>query len=169
VTTLPSRTDPDGHTVVGVTLGHPDTRAADHWLSTLDPRPLAASTHMVRTPRPHVALTLTYEGDVPDLGPEAAACEEALTDPSGRATIFEGSETLTGDLPIATVLSSTAIDRLAILGGGSISPDATLRTGDFVRPQWQNNDLVLTVMPGPAGTLVPFETRNPTPCCSNHP
>jgi hypothetical protein len=122
---------------------------ADHWIHALDPRPAIAGTMLVRSPRPHVAVVL-----------------EAV--PHGRAVIFPGVDKLTGVLPVASVPALSAIDRVEVLGGGPVDPATLLDTGDFVRPQWRDDELVLTVMPAAGGRLVPFETRNPTPCCAAH-
>jgi hypothetical protein len=122
---------------------------ADHWIHSLRPRPAFAGTRLVRSPRPHVVVTL-----------------EAV--PDGRAVIFPGADELTGVLPVASVLALSAIDRIEILGGGPADPETLLDTNDFVRPQWRDGELVLTVMPAAGGRLVPFETRNPTPCCAAH-
>jgi hypothetical protein len=122
---------------------------ADHWIQSVEPRPAVAGTRLVRSPRPHVAVTL-----------------EAV--PDGRAVIFPGVDELTGVLPVAVVLARSAIDRVEILGGGPVDPETPLDTTDFVRPQWQDGELVLTVMPAAGGRLVPFETRDPTPCCATH-
>lgn len=158
--------------VLGVGLPHPDTASAEHWLATLDPAPLLAATHLRRTPAPHVAVTLVFPagtafdpGDLPP-APTAVADHEARR--SGRLVVFPGSTTLTGDLTVATILATTPIDRVVVLGGTEAPTDAILRTGDFVRPQWNNGTLVLTAMPAAGGVLIPFETRNPTPCCAEH-
>ena len=159
--------DLDGLPVAGVTLGHPDTATAEHWLASLDPPPLFAATHLVRDPRPHVAWTLVFAGSVPPVGdpcPAAAAAHGS----SGRAVVYPGSARLVGDLTVAQILAASAIDRITILGGGTPAPSAVVRTGDYVRPQFHAGELVLTVMPAAGGTLVPFETRNPTPCCADH-
>jgi hypothetical protein len=123
---------------------------ADHWLQALEPAPETACTQLVRSPRPHVAVAL-----------------EAV--PDGRAVLFPGADRLTGVLPVASVLAWSAIDRVEILGGGPADPETLLDTGDFVRPQWRDGELVLIVMPAAGGRLIPFETRDPTPCCAIHP
>ncbi|GAA2560510.1 hypothetical protein GCM10010435_34860 [Winogradskya consettensis] len=140
---------PGGFPAAGATPVFNNTAEADHWLTTLQPLPLQAFTTLVRTPRPHVAVTET---------PSEGA----------RAVIFPGSSTLTGDLSAADILSLSAINAIEILGGAAIIGDQLIRTGDFIRPQWQNGGLILTVMPAVGGLLVPFETRNPTPCCADH-
>jgi hypothetical protein len=124
----------------------PDVAAADHWILTRDPVPAVAGTVF---DRPHVAVVLS------------------ATD-GARAVVFPGSASLTGSLTVAEVLSATAIDRVEVLGGTPADPDARLDTGDYVRPIWRDGELVLPVMPAAGGRLVPFETRNPTPCCADH-
>lgn len=61
-----SLADLDGLPVVGVSLGHPDTAAAEHWLASLPSPPLLACTHLMRSPRPHVALSLVFADPVSD-------------------------------------------------------------------------------------------------------
>jgi len=127
----------------------PDVAAAEHWIATGDPVPAAAYTLLARSPSPHVAV---------------------VTEPSegARAVRYPGVDALTGSLPVSEVLSVSAIGRVEILGGGEADPSLILDTGDFVRPLWRAGTLVLTVMPAAVGHLVPFETRNPTPCCAAH-
>ena len=86
----------------------------------------------------------------------------------GRAVRFDGVDALVGTLTVAEVLAVSAIDRVEILGGTPAGPSDVLDTQDFVRPQWRDGELVLTVMPAAGGRLVPFETRHPTPCCAAH-
>jgi hypothetical protein len=207
-----------GGPVLGVSLGHPDTVTAEHWLATLSPAPVLACTHLVRTPRPHVALSLVFAGDPPDaLGlvsagdspdapdpvsaanspdvpglvsagdppgapgarsPEAVAAspEPVAASPeavaahgvTGRAVLYPGVELLVGTLSVGEVLELSAIDRVEVLGGGDADPATLIDTGDFVRPQWRAGVLILTTTPAAGGRLVPFESRNPTPCCAAH-
>ena len=156
--------DLDGLPVAGVGLGHPDTAAAEHWLASLRPAPLLACTHLVREPRPQVAWTLVFAaGEEPPGLPPLEVDREG-----GRAVIFPGSESLTGDLTVAEIRSRSAIGRVEVLGGGEADDAAIVRTGDFVRPLWRDGTLVLVTTPAVGGLLVPFETRNPTPCCAAH-
>ena len=108
-----------------------------------------ACTYLVRSPSPHVAVAL---GAVP----------------GGRAVVFPGAHRLTGVLPVAEVLALSAIDRVEVLGSGPADPATLLDTTDFVRPLWREGELVLVVTPAAGGRLVPFESRNPTPCCAAH-
>ena len=154
--------------VVGVTREHPDTVAAEHWLASLSPAPVLACTHLVRSPRPHVALSLVFAGEPPaGLGDDspAARAEHGI---SGRAVRFPGVEDLVGTVSVADVLELSAIDRVEVLGGGEADPATLIDTDDFVRPQWRAGVLVLTTTPSVGGRLVPFETRYPTPCCAGH-
>ena len=127
----------------------PDVAAAEHWVRTQDPVPAVACTVLRQDPHPHVAVLLDRT-------------------PGGRAVRFPGVDTLVGTLPVAEVLARSAIDRVEVLGSGPADPAALLDTLGFVRPVWRGAELVLTVMPGAGGRLVPFETRNPTPCCAAH-
>jgi hypothetical protein len=153
----------------GFSLGHPDLAAADHWIHSLDPAPELARTHLVREPYPHVAISLETTAPVPEPAPEfAAAARAAELDGAGRAVLFPGAASLVGTLTVAEVLAGSAIDRVEILGSGAAAAEARLDTRDFVRPQYRDGELVLTVMPAADGVLVPFETRDPTPCCPDH-
>jgi hypothetical protein len=165
VTSVPATlADLDGLPVVGVGPGHPDTAAAEHWLASLSPAPLLACTHLVRDPRPQVVCTLVFPaGEVPpDLPPVDVDRE------GGRAVVFPGVEALTGELSVAEIRLRSAIGRVEVLGGGEAADTAVVRTGDFVRPLWRDGTLVLVATPAAGGVLVPFETRNPTPCCAAH-
>jgi hypothetical protein len=108
--------------------------------------------------------TSAYETE-PALAPAAAAAAEGRT---GRAVLFDGSAGLVGTMAVGDVLAGSAIDRVEVLGGGVATPDALLDTRDFVRPQFRDGELVLTTTPAAGGLLIPFEVRNPTPCCAGH-
>jgi hypothetical protein len=97
-----------------------------------------------------------------------AAVDAQLTRSSGRAVVFPGSAELPGTVSVAQVLATTAIDRLRVLAADDADPDAVLVTRGHVRPRWVNGELLLDVQPAVGGTLVPFETPNPTPCCADH-
>jgi hypothetical protein len=158
-----------GLPVHGVSLEHPDTVAAEHWLASLSPAPVLACTHLVRSPRPHVALSLVFADAAPELGAESPdAVAEHVARRSGRAVLYPGVELLVGTLRIAEVLALSAIEQVEVLGGGEADPAALIDTGDFVRPQWRAGVLTLTTTPAAGGRLVPFETRHPTPCCAAH-
>jgi hypothetical protein len=122
----------------------PDLAAADHWILALDPAPALACTRLVR---PHVTVSFSAVG---------------------RAVVFDGSQHLVGTLTVAEVIELSAIDRVDVLGGGPASPSARVQTGDFVRPQFVGDELVLVTTPAAGGVLVPFERRDPTPCCAGH-
>jgi hypothetical protein len=155
-------------TTSGVSLGHPDLASADHWILSLDPRPRLACTHLVTTPHRHVAISLTTTG-THETAPELrAAADAAAGGRFGRAVVFPGVENLTGTLTVATILEVSAIDRVEVLGSGAADGDTLVDTRDFVRPQFRDGELVLTTTPAAGGLLVPFETRDPTPCCANH-
>ncbi|GHG88962.1 hypothetical protein [Streptomyces lanatus] len=166
--------------VLTVDAGVRDLRAADHLLHTLAaelalPEGVFGCTHLVRGERPRVALSLalptesllrTAQERLVAGGHEVAP---GVPDAMGRAVLYPGVASLTGTLTIADVLSHSAIDRVAVLGtSDQPPPDTRLLTGDHVRPQWQDGELVLTAMPAVGGTLVPFEVADPTPCCADH-
>ena len=115
-----------------------------------------------------IALGARYLGP-PQLRDVADAAVVAhLTRGSGRVAVFPGSAELTGTVTVAQVLASSAIDRLHVLAAADADPEALLVTRDHLRPRWVNGELVLDVQPAAGGTLVPFETPNPTPCCAEH-
>ena len=122
----------------------PDLAAADHWILSRDPAPALACTSF---DRPHVVVGF------------AAA---------GRAVVFPGSELLVGTLSVASVIALSAIDRVEVLGSGPAAADTLIETDDFVRPQFIGDELVLVTTPAVGGVLVPFECRDPTPCCAGH-
>lgn len=168
---------PDGVPVVGVSLGHRELSEADHWILSLNPAPVLACTHLVREPFPHVAVSLVDASSslsgVVETQPALQAAADLAADlaavrGSGRAVIFPGAENLVGTLRVADVLALSAIERIEVLGGEVAVPEVVLETYDFVRPQYRAGQLVLTAMPSAGGRLVPFERRNPTPCCAAH-
>jgi hypothetical protein len=154
--------------IVGVSLGHATLAEADHWIGSLRPVPVLACTHLVTDPYPHVAISL-LTGLPFETAPElAGAAAAAAAGSSGRAVRFPGVERLTGPLTVSEILQRSSIARVEILGGGVADPATVVETGDFVRPQFRGGELVLVTTPAVGGTLVPFESRNPTPCCASH-
>ncbi len=160
--------------VLTVDAGVRDLRAADRLLYTLAaelalPEGAFGCTHLVRGDRPRVSLSLTLCTVQERLATGGHEVAPGVPDAVGRAVIYPGVGSLTGTLTIAEVLSRSAIDRVTVLGSpGQPAPDTRLVTGDHVRPQWQNGELVLAAMPAVGGTLVPFEVADPTPCCADH-
>lgn len=126
-----------------------DLAEADHWIRSLDPAPALACTVFVREPQPHVTVSLTAVD-------------------GGRAVLFDGVDALVGRLTAGEIRAISAIDRVEVLGSGVAADDATVDTGGFVRPRFRGGELVLVTMPAAGGVLVPFETRDPTPCCADH-
>ncbi|BCY06253.1 hypothetical protein [Actinoplanes sp. L3-i22] len=154
--------------IVGVSLGHATLAEADHWIHELNPAPVLACTHLVQNPYPHVAISLlTSESFDTDPSLRAAA-DSAANGPAGRAVIFPGSTRLTGSLTVSEILQRSSIARVEILGSGPAAPTAIVATGDFVRPQFRSGELILVTTPAAGDLLVPFEHRDPTPCCAGH-
>jgi len=87
---------------------------------------------------------------------------------SGRVVHFPGVAELVGTLPVREVLERSAIDRVRVLAAGDADPAVLLTTREHVRPGWSAGELVLLAQPAVGGTLVPFESPNPTPCCADH-
>ncbi|GAA2640465.1 hypothetical protein Adu01nite_74760 [Paractinoplanes durhamensis] len=153
---------------VGVSLGHRDLASADHWILDLDVRPVLACTHLVAEPHRHVAISLTTAAAYESAPGLEQAAESAAAGKFGRAVIFPGVEDLVGMLTAGEIRERSAIDRVEVLGSGVADDDARVDTRDFVRPQYRDGELILTTTPAAGGVLVPFESREPTPCCANH-
>jgi hypothetical protein len=168
-------------TIIGVCLGHRTTREAEHWLATVPPVPgLVACTHFVSG-----EVVITLDGvdpatvplpaamRTPDTSSNAARVAEAehRSRQSGRVVVYPGVEKLAGVMPVAEVLSASAIEKVVIMGRPG-RPDADpaqlVDTRDFVRPQWIDGALTLVTTPAAGGRLAPFEVPNPTPCCGDH-
>ncbi|GID60694.1 hypothetical protein Aco03nite_090980 [Actinoplanes couchii] len=154
--------------IVGLSLGHTTLAEADHWIRALKPAPVLACTHLVTVPFPHVAISLLTAQPVETAPELAQAATEAAGGRFGRAVRFPGSERLTGSLTVSEILQRSSIGRVEVLGSGTADPALVVDTGDFVRPQFRNGELVLVTTPAAGGRLVPFETRHPTPCCADH-
>jgi hypothetical protein len=160
-------------TVAGYDLGHRGTVEAEHWLTSLLPAaegsPVAC-THLVHGPDPRVVVTVS--GGLPLAPSTTAAAVAAVADHAagraGRAVLFPGVRSLTGVMPVATMLAESAIDEVVVLGGPPGEPDTLIDTRDFVRPQFRAGRLVLIATPAPGGLIAPFEIPDPTPCCANH-
>jgi len=165
--------------ITGVSLGHADDAAAEHWLHDVvgvaDLPDLVACTHLVRTPRPHVAISLAAPDGLPDLPATPAdlvpaaelAAAEHRAGRSGRAVRYPGVDRLIGTLSVAELLESSAIEQVIMLGGAQPDEDTPLVTRDFVRPQWINGVLTLITTPVGPGRIGPFELPDPTPCCAD--
>ncbi|MEU5346414.1 hypothetical protein AB0H18_37290 [Streptomyces sp. NPDC020766] len=162
--------------VIAVDTDVRDLRAADHLLLALAaelalPEGAFGCTHLVRGERPRVVLSFTTaSGEAARL--LTAKGYEVTTgapDTVGRAVVYPGAAALTGTVTVAELLSNSAIDRVTVLGSAAEPPsDQRVVTRDHVRPQWQDGELVLTLMPAVGGVLVPFEVPDPTPCCADH-
>ena len=114
-------------------------------------------------------LVAGHYAGVPELcGPLIAAVAAHTGRRSGRVVTFPGSDLLTGTMTVQAVQDSSAIDRVRVLASGDADPTAELLTRDFVRPRWSDRELVLDTQPARGGTLVLFETPDPTPCCLAH-
>jgi hypothetical protein len=164
--------------IVGVSLGHRTLADADRWIAGLVPGPVLACTHLVTVPFRHVAISLltpvapVFETPTDPSGAAqadlAGAAQAAAADPVGRAVRFPGWERLTGVLTVSEILQRSAISRVEVLGSGPAEPGVLVETGDFVRPQFRGGELILVTTPAAGGRLIPFERRDPTPCCAGH-
>jgi hypothetical protein len=165
--------------ILGISLGHGTDREAEHWLrenvQPLGLPGLVACTHLVRSPRPHVAISLSVSSPAP-LPPglpamregAALAVDEHRARRSGRAVLYPGVEHLVGAVRVDELLELSAIDQVILLGGAHPAPESLIETRDFVRPQWRNGELTLIATPLGPGRIAPFELPNPTPCCAGH-
>ncbi|GIF37403.1 hypothetical protein [Actinoplanes xinjiangensis] len=154
--------------IVGVSLGHATLAEADHWIQALVPAPVLACTHLVSEPFPHVAISLLTAHSFSTVPELTVAAATAAAGRFGRAVRFPGVERLIGPLTVSEILQRSSIARVEILGSGPAAPDTIVETGDFVRPQFRDGELILVTTPAAGGKLVPFETRTPTPCCADH-
>jgi hypothetical protein len=151
-------------------------READHLLHTLAaelalPEGSFGCTHLMRGERPRVVLSFTGAPTEATrrLTTDGYEVTPGAPDEAGRAVLYPGVRRLTGTLTVAELLSTSAIDRVTVLGAsGAPAPDQPLVTRDHVRPEWRDGELVLTAMPAAGGVLVPFEVPDPTPCCADH-
>ncbi len=165
---------------------------ATHWARVGDLRHVALSvesTGLTPAVFSDVLATATHpeEGDHPDAQPvpgcllsdrytgppelrssTETAVAAHLARSSGRVVVFPGSELLSGTISVGRVLAMSALNRVDVLAGGEAAPDVLLVTRDFVRARWTAGELVLDTQPAAGGTLVPFETPFPTPCCVHH-
>jgi len=86
----------------------------------------------------------------------------------GRVVVFPGDHRLVGTVAVADVIARTHVDRVRVITGTDADPATPLVTRGFVRPLWEDGLLVLHAQPAVGGSLVPFETPFPTPCCADH-
>ncbi|HET9258038.1 MAG TPA: hypothetical protein VFO16_22945 [Pseudonocardiaceae bacterium] len=174
--------------IFGIDGGSPDVRAAEHLLAEIIAAlganmVLFGCTHLVRTSEPHIALSVELrEADAAEIIPAAlriarpgsgkgCAAEAARAHyhrSSGRAVRFPGQQRLTGVLPVREVLAKSAIDGILVLAAPAPDPSTLVDTRGFLRPLWQDGQLILHTVPAANGTLAPFELENPTPCCADH-
>jgi hypothetical protein len=168
--------------ITAISLGHPTTVAAEHWLREFvdmygEPDELVACTHFAKAPHPHVAVSLAAAtlpaGALPATPPryaeaagQAAVAHAARR--SGRAARFPGAAALVGALTVDELLARSAIEQVTLLGGGSPAAGTVVDTRGFVRPEWRDGRLTLIAAPAGPGRIAPFEVPDPTPCCADH-
>jgi len=88
---------------------------------------------------------------------------------SGRAVHFPGVERLVGTLAVDRVLALSDVAAVHVLGGtGEPDREVLVVTRNHVRPTYDGGRLMLAAEWAAGGTLVPFETPTPTPCCADH-
>ncbi|TNC24842.1 hypothetical protein [Amycolatopsis alkalitolerans] len=149
------------------------------------PAQAVVCTHLVRLPDSHVALSLwvppgfdglwneltrfaehgtagaasgTGRSGRPELAAAAAdAAIEHLSRKGGRAVVYPGSRQLTGTVRVGEMLARSAIARVHVTGGRPPADEDLLDTGDHVRPEWLDGELVLTVKQVHNGRFVPYD------------
>jgi hypothetical protein len=85
----------------------------------------------------------------------------------GRCVRFPGQEALTGILPVAAIVASSAIDEVVGIGV-PITSDASVDTRGFLRPVFAGDRLVLLVESAAGGVPRPVEIADPHQCCGGH-
>ncbi len=85
----------------------------------------------------------------------------------GRAVVFPGQSTLSGDVAVAEILARTAVDMVRS-SHGPFAEDAVVTASEFLRPVREGGRLVLLVGHRDPRRLVAWEVPNPTPCCAGH-
>lgn len=161
-----------------------DCLAATHWARAGDVAHISLSVELAGVdpddawelitsglpPTPAYAACLgDRSAGAPELLEPARSAAAAHTGRSaGRLVHFPGVGALVGTLPARQVLKVSAVQRVRVLAGGDADPRTPVNTRGHVRPQWSGGELVLMVQPAVGGTLVPFETPDPTPCCADH-
>lgn len=89
----------------------------------------------------------------------AAAARAHAARSSGRAVHFPGVSNLVGTISVHQLLAGSSIDRARVLAVGDADPE------------WSWSPVitfVLSTQTAVGGTLVPFETPHPSPCCVDH-
>ncbi|MFF2732146.1 hypothetical protein ACFVS9_30075 [Streptomyces sp. NPDC058008] len=169
--------------VLGIDTSVTGLREADGLLRDLAaglglPEDTVGCTHLVRDadggrPRMGLSLATWSEAAAEDVRARLTSrghrVKDGAWDEAGRAVLYPGAAALTGTLTVAELVARSAIARVRVLGTAD-RPDPATRvvTREFVRPRWQDGELVLAAMPAAGGTLVPFEVPDPTPCCADH-
>ena len=83
---------------------------------------------------------------------------------SGRALIFPGQPMLHRDVPVAAVLTLTAVDAVPSVHG-PYADDAVLRCHGYARPRYRDGRLTLPVAHDDPRLVVTVEVRYSPPCC----
>lgn len=96
------------------------------------------------------------------------AAQEAVSGSRGRVVSFPGQATVTGTVPVARLVASTAVDAAVGLAGTPVLDADVVDTGGWLRPRWNGGRLELLVERAAGGLLRPFEQRAQIPCCATH-
>ena len=130
--------------------------------------PRLAERASAAAPRWSLAVGDAVHGDAGLHAAAVAARDAHVGRRSGRVVHFPGVELLVGPLTVQELLDRSAVDRVRVLTAGDAAPDDLVVTRGHVRPAWADGELVLLTQPAVGGTLVPFESPSPTPCCVDH-
>jgi hypothetical protein len=94
----------------------------------------------------------------------AQAARAAASRTEGRCVRFPGQQSLIGVHSVTEIITGSAVDRVAGVGVAVAAQDV-VDTGGFLRPQFQDGELVLLVEPAAHGVLRPVEVEHPHECC----
>jgi hypothetical protein len=175
--------------VIGIDFGRIELIRLEHELTTRIGRAATEiATHVVRGQYVgSVRSSVLYLGDITRLFPEADVAL-AVTDPgamsnvqdrvswaecaadahaarmSGRLIRFAGDGRLAPVASVGHIVDHTDIERVVALGAEIDDLDLVALSG-FVRPVFQNGQVVLHVTTGAENVFRTFETANPHQCC----
>ena len=128
--------------------------------------PAAARSALERALSGPVLPETGADGSEDAAAPACTALAQAGAGTSGRVVRFPGQATVRGQVSVADLVATTGIDRVRGLYGPVADTDV-VETGPrgFLRPRWEDGELVLLVEPVAGGLLQPFEIESPHQCC----
>jgi hypothetical protein len=158
----PSADGPAAH-ADHILLSIMDKLAADLVCTHVDRTGVVASTAMTARLRREPSAA-----DIAALSEQLGPVTPVAGPPDGgRCVRFPGQEALTGIMPVADVIASSAIDEVVGIGV-PITPDTSVDTRGFLRPVFAGDRLVLLVEPAAGDIPRPVEIADPHQCCGGH-